>query len=160
MPQAITLDRIDRNILMLLQADNQITNLQLADQVGLSPAACLRRVRLLMKNAVIEANIAVVNPVLAGMAVTVIVELTLVRAAYEMVAAFKARMRDHPAVSQCYLVTGEADFVIVVQVPTMDEYELFLQNNLYNNPVIDTMTSMVVVSRVKFEPRIDLRQAD
>lgn len=160
MAHAVPLDRIDKKILMMLQADNQITNLQLADHVGLSPAACLRRVKQLKKSGVIEANIAVVNPALVGMSVTVIVELTLIRAKYEMVEAFKEQMRQQPEVSQCYLVTGKTDFIIVVQVQNMDEYEMFMQKNLYTNPIIDTMTSMVMVSRVKFEPRLDLKLTD
>lgn len=154
------LDRIDRKILKLLQDDNQITNLDLADQVGLSPAACLRRVRRLTSEGIIEANVAILNPALAGVNVTVVVDVKIARAKYELMEEFKRKVRQAPEVSQCYLVTGRSDFILVVQVRDMAEYELFIRNRLYNDPIVESMNSMVVVSRVKFRPQIHLAEDD
>jgi Lrp/AsnC family leucine-responsive transcriptional regulator len=156
----VELDRIDRNILKLLQEDNQITNLDLADRVGLSPAACLRRVRRLTAEGVIAGNIAILDPALAGIHVTVVVDIKLARSKYELMEEFKRKMRQSPEVSQCYLVTGRSDFILVVQVRDMAEYELFIQSKLYNDPIVESMNSMVVVSRVKFRPQVPLSDDD
>jgi Lrp/AsnC family leucine-responsive transcriptional regulator len=154
------LDRIDRKILKLLQDDNRMTNLDLADKVGLSPAACLRRVRRLTEDGVIAANIAILDPALAGVHVTVVVDIKLARSKYELMEEFKRKMRQAPEVSQCYLVTGRSDFILVVQVKDMAEYELFIQNKLYSDPIVESMNSMVVVSRVKFRPQIHFAEDD
>jgi Lrp/AsnC family leucine-responsive transcriptional regulator len=152
----IELDKIDKKILAILQDNNQVTNLELAGRVGLSPPMCLRRVRRLRAEKVIEADIAVIDPKALGKQTTVIVEVVLDRARNDVVDAFKRKMLHQPEVSQCYLVTGEPDFILVVQISDMGEYEAFLQRTLYNDPAIKTMSSLVVVNRVKFKPRLDL----
>ena len=146
------LDRIDRNILGLLQRNNRFTNVELAQQVGLSAPACLRRVRALRDAGVIEADISLLSPDAIGRKVTVIVGVTMARGSTDVLDAFKRKMQATPAVTQCYLVTGDVDFVLVVQVEDMNAYQAFLERVLYDDPAVREMTSQVVVSRTKFEP--------
>lgn len=146
------LDRIDRHILSLLQRNNRLTNVELAQQVGLSAPACLRRVRALRDAGVIEADISLLSPDAIGRKVTVIVGVTMARGSTDVLDAFKRKMQATPAVTQCYLVTGDVDFVLVVQVEDMNAYQAFLERVLYDDPAVREMTSQVVVSRTKFEP--------
>lgn len=148
----LELDRIDRRILATLQDNNRVTNLELARRVGVSPPVCLRRVRRLRDAKVIEGDVSLINPEALGPQTTVIAQVKLVRGTSDVVQGFKQAMRDRPEVTQCYLVTGQADFVIIIQVADVAEYERFLENALYRNPHVESIASSVVVSRVKFRP--------
>lgn len=146
------LDRIDRRILSLLQRNNRLTNLDLGQEVGLSAAACLRRVRALRQAGMIEADVSLLSPLATGRKVSVIVGVTMARGSTDVLDAFKRKMQATPAVTQCYLVTGDVDFILVVQVEDMNAYQAFLERVLYDDPSVREMTSQVVVSRTKFEP--------
>ncbi|CAD5255108.1 Uncharacterized HTH-type transcriptional regulator y4tD [Bosea sp. 62] len=148
----IELDRIDRRILATLQDDNRLTNLELARRVGVSPPVCLRRVRRLRDAKVIEGDVSLINPEAFGPQTTVIAQVKLVRGTSDVVQGFKRAMLDRPEVTQCYLVTGPSDFVIIIQVADVAEYERFLEGALYRNPHVDSIASSVVVNRVKFRP--------
>lgn len=148
------LDAIDRRILACLQDDNQISNLALAERVGLSPPACLKRVRALREAKVIVGDVSIVDPKALGQMVTVVVEVTLARASLDVVDGFKRKMVAQPEVSQCYLVAGDPDVVLIVQLADMEAYEGFLTRALYSDPAVATVTSLVVVNRIKFQPRV------
>ena len=148
------LDEADRKILAILQENSRVANVELASRVGLSPPTCLRRVRRLRTEGVIERDMAIVNPRSLGVQVSVVVEIVLDRARKDVVDAFRRKMLARPEISQCYLVTGEVDFVLIVQVASIAAYEAFLERALYSDPAVKTVTSLVVVNRVKFEPRI------
>lgn len=148
----IELDRIDRRILATLQDNNRLTNLELARRVGVSPPVCLRRVRRLRDARVIEGDVSLISPEALGPQTTVIAQVKLARGTSNVVRGFKQAMRDRPEVTQCYLVTGQADFVIIIQVADVAEYERFLESALYRSPHVESIASSVVVSRVKFRP--------
>lgn len=150
----VKLDAIDRRILACLQEDNQISNLALAERVGLSPPACLKRVRALREAKVIIGDMSIVDPKALGQLVTVVVEVTLARASLDVVDGFKRKMVGQPEVSQCYLVTGASDIVLIVQVADMEAYESFLTRVLYSDAAVATVSSLVVVNRIKFQPRV------
>ncbi|MCW8889284.1 MAG: Lrp/AsnC family transcriptional regulator, partial [Sedimenticola sp.] len=109
-----TLDRIDERILNQLQKDNQISNLKLAEQVGLSPPACLRRVKRLRDEQVITGDVSLVDPQIAGHNINIIVEVEMERDHLELSAQFRKSIMASPEVTQCYAVTGEVDFILVV----------------------------------------------
>lgn len=146
------LDRIDRHILSCLQRDNQITNVNLAQEVGLSPPACLRRVKALRSSGMIEADVSLLSQKALGRKISVVVGVTMARGSSDVLDAFKRKMLATPAVTQCYLVTGDVDFILMVQVEDMEAYQAFLERLLYDDATVKEMNSLVVVNRVKFLP--------
>lgn len=152
----INLDDIDRRLLRRLQTDNRETNLDLAAAVGISPPACLRRVRRLREAGIVRADVALLDPAVAGTHLTILVEVMLERERLDVVEGFKRAVAAEEAVTQCWLVTGDPDFVLVVRVPDMDAYERLTQRLFYANPNIAKYRTLVSISEVKFETRLPL----
>ncbi|MEP3278662.1 MAG: Lrp/AsnC family transcriptional regulator [Stappiaceae bacterium] len=138
------LDRFDWHLLELLQTDSRQTGKQLSEQVGLSPAACLRRIQRLRQNGAIERDVAVLSPKLAAPSVKVIVLLTLARDAPDRVDLLRRQMLALPQVKRLYHVTGEADFAMTVVCRTMEEYAAFTEEHFYE-PHIKRFESLVVL---------------
>jgi Lrp/AsnC family transcriptional regulator, leucine-responsive regulatory protein len=143
------LDDFDRRLLNALQRDNQQTGEQLAQQVGLSSAACLRRAQRLREAGVIEQDVSILSPQAAGRRLTMIVLVTMERRNPDPSEAFRKLMRQDEAVTQCYLVTGSTDYVLVVAVEDMEAYEAFTQRYLYE-PYIKKFESLASLTRVKY----------
>ncbi|MBX3598416.1 MAG: Lrp/AsnC family transcriptional regulator, partial [Rhizobiaceae bacterium] len=116
---------------------------------GLSPSACLRRLNRLRETNVIEAEIAVVSPAAVGHRLTMVVEVSLERERPDIISDFKKAMRRTPEVIQCYYVTGEVDFILIVAVHSMSDYEAFTNDFLFNNKNIKRFNTLVVMDRVK-----------
>lgn len=150
------LDRIDRHILNLLQRDNRISNQALAERVGLSPPACLRRVRKLREEGVIMADVSLIDPRVAGRFINIIVEVEMVRDQLDIYAAFKRKMDRAPEVTQCYQVTGEVDFVLVLMVEDMEAYESFTREYLSTDPHLQKFRTLISLRRDKFNTAIEL----
>lgn len=112
----IQLDLIDRRILDALRNDNRVPNLKLSELVGISPPACLRRVRRVRKQKVMAGDVSPVDPGAAGRSITVILEVVLDRETNDVVDEFKRTMAARIEVTQRYMVTGKPDFALVVQV--------------------------------------------
>jgi Lrp/AsnC family transcriptional regulator, leucine-responsive regulatory protein len=123
-------DGIDRKILDQLQDNGRITNQELADQVGLSPSPCLRRVRQLEAGGVISRYVALVDPEALGLSVCAFVRVRLDQQDDRHLAAFEAAISDFPEVMECYLMTGEADYQLRVLVGSLGEFEDFLRHRL------------------------------
>ena len=119
----IYLDAIDRNILAQLQADGRMTNAELAERVHLSQSACLRRVRRLEEEGVIDGYVMLVDPAAIGRPSTVFVEISLAGQSEELLDAFEAAARDCPGVMECYLMAGEADYLLRVVAADAQDYE-------------------------------------
>lgn len=145
------MDSFDHQILSLLQTDARLTAEKLGKLVGLSPAAVQKRVKKLRDTKVIQREIAVLDPAKLDQTVTVIVEVNLNRETIEVLNAFKKRMREAPQVQQCYYITGEADFILIVVVKDIGEYEAFTHEYLFSTPQVNTFKSSVVMDRVKTE---------
>ncbi|WP_260854740.1 Lrp/AsnC family transcriptional regulator [Mesorhizobium amorphae] len=150
------LDDLDRRILNALQEDNRLSFAELAQRVASSAASCMRRVRRLREDGIIEADIALINPQAAGRSLTAVVNIELESERLDLIDAFKREMRSAPEVTQCYMVTGDADFVVVVMVEDVAAFEAFTRERLYANPNIRKFRSMIMLDRVKFEPRVRL----
>lgn len=151
-----TLDRIDRRILNQLQKDNQISNLKLAEQVGLSPPACLRRVKRLRAEGIISGDVSLVEPQVAGHKINIIVEVEMERDHLELSAQFRKTIIASPEVTQCYAVTGEVDFILVVSVPDMQAYDAFTHKVLYTQANLRKFRSLISLDRVKFATAVKL----
>jgi DNA-binding Lrp family transcriptional regulator len=117
------LDRYDRAILKLLQQDARITNASLAEKVSLSESACLRRVRALEESGLVEGYTAVLNQQKAGYPVNVFVNITLDRQAQPGLEAFENAVRKLPEVMECYLMTGDFDYILRVVVADLADFE-------------------------------------
>ena len=149
-------DRTDRQILNILQVNNKITNQQLAEEVNLSPPACLKRVRRLRDSGIIAADVAILNTRVLGKMLNIIVEVEMVRDQADLADAFMRKMQDAREVTQCYLVTGEVDFLLVVMVPDMEAYEVFVRRTLSNDPYIRKFRTLISMRRDKFTTQIPL----
>ena len=142
------LDRFDHAILNRLQQNNTTPLRVISREVNLSTAAVQRRVRRLEELGVIQANAAVIDPVRVGLPITIIVEVYAERTHIDDLGAMKAHLSG-PEIQQCYYVTGDADFVLVVTVPTMADYEALATRLFYENKNVKWFRSMVVMDRVK-----------
>ena len=116
------LDRIDRQILAILQADGRITNQALSERVALSPRACLDRVRRLERAGVIAGYMAQVEPRRLGGLLTIVVEVTLRDQSAATHARFEAKMRASEEVIECFLVSGNCDYVLRLACASLDHY--------------------------------------
>lgn len=142
------LDAFDLAILKLLQQDNSTALRVIGEQVNLSTAAVQRRIKRMQQTEVISSNTAVINPESVGKPITIVVEVHAERTHIDDLDALKAQL-SVPQVQQCYYVTGDADFVLVVVVETMKAYEVLARSLFYENRNIKWFRSIVVMDRVK-----------
>jgi Lrp/AsnC family leucine-responsive transcriptional regulator len=152
----VALDAIDRRILDALQRDNQITNLELAERVGLSPPPCLRRVRRLREAGVIIRDVALVDPARVGQTILAFVGVELDRQREDVLASFERKIAAEPNVQQCYFVSGEIDYLLVVTCRDMESYNAFARRVLANDHNIKRFRTSFSLSRIKYETGIPL----
>lgn len=150
------LDDFDRRLLAALQRDNRQTGEELAEAVGLSPAACLRRAQRLREAGVIARDVAIVAAEYADRPLTLITQVTLQRDRPDFLDTFRRRMAAAPEVTQAYYVTGAADLVLIIAVVDMEQYESFTRRQL-GDPQVKRFDTMVVMNRVKFETATPLK---
>ncbi len=143
------MDAIDLQILKLIQSNARLTADALSAEVGLSSPAIQKRLKKLRDTGVTESEIAVLSPGKLGREMTVIVQVMLERENRMYLDMFKRTMRDAPEVQQCYYTTGEADFILVVVVRNIKEYEAFTQKYFFDQSNVSRFTSSVVMDRVK-----------
>jgi DNA-binding Lrp family transcriptional regulator len=143
------MDDKDRDILRLIQKNAQLTAETISHDVGLSPPAVQKRLKKLRDSGVIEKEIAVLSPSQLGREVTVIVQVALERESRRHLDHFKRQMQQAPQVQQCYYTTGEADFILIVTVANMKEYETFTETHFFDESNVSRFTSSVVMDRVK-----------
>jgi len=143
------IDQFDAKILNLVQQNNRLTVEQIGNQVGLSGSACQRRLGRLRDEKVIRGDVAVVDPARVGKMLTMIIDVTVERERPDVMIKFKNAMRAHPQVMQCYYVTGDKDFILVVCMRDMEEFEAFQTEFCTDNPMINRFSTSVVVDPVK-----------
>ncbi|MDZ7853887.1 MAG: Lrp/AsnC family transcriptional regulator [Halomonas sp.] len=151
------LDAFDKKILSLLQAQGRITNQQLAEKIGLSSAACWRRVKSLEESGTIKRFTALVDPSRVGQPLTTLVMVTLVRHHIDNTAEFERRILEYPEVLQCYATTGNADFVLRVVIEDMAAYDRFLNEKLFSLAGISHVSSNFALREIKNETAIPIR---
>ena len=144
------IDRYDRQILEVLQADGRISNQDLADCIGLSPSPCLRRVRLLEKSGVISRYVAVLSQQNVGLPVSVFISIKLESQREEALAKFGKAIARWPEVLECYLMTGPRDYWLRVVVPDLAAYERFLKTKLTRLEGIASIESSFALEQVKY----------
>jgi DNA-binding Lrp family transcriptional regulator len=143
------LDRSDHAILTVLQSDGRISNVDLADRVSLSESACLRRVRALENSGLIRGYAAQVDQTKVGLPVDVFVNITLEHQDLAELNAFEEAVQKIPEVMECYLMTGEHDYVLRVVVADVNDYERIHQKYLTRLPGVDRVNSSFALRTVR-----------
>ena len=150
------LDEIDRKILRELQANARISNAQLADRVGLSAAPCLRRVSALEDSGVIRRHVTLLDPAAVSLAVTVFVQITLDLQLENRLDAFEKAILRRPEVMECYLMTGDSDYLLRVVVPDVAAYERFLKDSLTRIEAVAGIKSSFALKQVKYSTALPI----
>ena len=150
------LDAIDRRILAELQADARISNAALAAAVGLSPSPCLRRVRALEAAGVIKGYTALLEAGAVGLPISVFVQVTLERQVEQALETFERAIRERPEVMECYLMTGDADYLLRVVVSDLAAYERFLKEHLTRVAGVASIKSSFALNQVKYSTALPL----
>ena len=145
-----TLDDIDRRILDALQADGRMTAQELAERAGLSPSPCARRVRMLEDAGVIKNYVAVIDQVAVGLPISVFASVKLERQREEELDRFAEAVLRWPEVVDCYLMTGQRDYLMRIVVPDLESYERFLKEKLTRLKGVGSIESSFALEQVKY----------
>ena len=151
------MDEKDRQIVAALQDEGRLTNQELSERVNLSPSPCLRRVRLLEESGVIKGYTAVVDEAAYGLPITAFVRIRLERHSQAAIAAFERKVRDIDAIIDCYVMTGDADYLLRVLVESLKDYENFVRTRLHmieGIASIDTSFAYGTVKRATRFPKV------
>jgi Lrp/AsnC family leucine-responsive transcriptional regulator len=143
------LDRIDRRILETLQGDGRLSNVELAERIGLSPSPCLRRVKRLEDAGMIGGYRAVLNPKAVGLGLTVFVELKVGKHNRDNAATLQEALLAIPEVVSCHMVSGVSDFLAEVMVPDLEAYERLMTEKILMLPTIEDVRSNFAIRTIK-----------
>jgi Lrp/AsnC family leucine-responsive transcriptional regulator len=148
-PEPIKLDRIDRRILSILQADGRVSNLELAERVGLSPTPCSRRVKRLEDSGLIAGHVTLLDQALLGLNLTAVIGISMDRHTPDRFESFERQVREYPEVVECSIVTGQAaDYLVKAVVCDMAHYEEFLLGRLTRIEGVTGVHSSFVLRKV------------
>ena len=150
------LDATDLRILQELQSDSALTNIELARKVHLSPSPCLTRVKALEAAGVIDRYVALVNPKTLGLNLSVFISISLKEQSKSALAEFESRIIEHDEVMECYLMTGDSDYLIRVAVKGMAELEKFILEQLTPIPGIEKIRSSFALKQVRYKTALPL----
>jgi DNA-binding Lrp family transcriptional regulator len=150
------IDAIDLKILDVLQRNARISNAELAQSVGLSPSPCLRRIRNLEKAGVISKYAAILDQTVVELSISVFVQVTLERQVEAALETFERLIRERAEVLECYLMTGDADYLLRIVVPDVAAYEQFLKDHLTRIPGVSSIKSSFALNRVKYETALPI----
>jgi DNA-binding Lrp family transcriptional regulator len=157
MPKSATpIDAIDRRILRLLQSDAKISNAELSRRVGLSPSPCLARVRALERSGVISRHVTLLDPLKVGLGVSVFIQVSLEQQVERALSAFQAAISAYPEVMECYLMTGDADYLLRVVVADVPALERFILERLTKIRGVASIRSSFALKQVKYETALPL----
>ena len=150
------LDKIDLRILSELQQDGSLTNVELARRVNLSPSPCLTRVKALEQAGVIERYVALASAKALGLGLNVFINISLKEQSKAALAEFERRISEHDEVMECYLMTGESDYLIRVVVSDMAALERFILEQLTPIPGIEKIRSGFALKQVRYKTALPL----
>ena len=151
-----SLDAIDRQILENLQNDARMRNVELAEKVGLSPSPCLRRVGNLEETGVIRGYATLVDAEAVGLPVSVFVSVTLEKQIEKALEKFEKEIRARPEVMECYLMTGDADYLLRVVTSDLSAYERFLIEHLTRIPGVASIKSSFALKQVAYRTALPI----
>ncbi|MBP7063819.1 Lrp/AsnC family transcriptional regulator [Ferrovibrio sp.] len=144
------LDQIDRRILRQLQDNARLSSTELAAEVGISASPCWRRVRALEEAGVIARYVTLLNPEALGLSISIFTNVTLDKQIEPALEAFQKAVRKRPEVMECYLMTGDFDYLLRVVVADLGAYERFLLDHLTRIPGVASIKSSFALKQVKY----------
>ena len=150
------MDAIDLRILARLQQDARISNVDLAKAVNLSPSPCLARVRALEAAGYIGRYVTLLDAKKLGLTVSVLVQVTLEKQIEPALETFEKAVRERPEVMECYLMTGDADYLLRVLVPDVPAFERFILEFLSRVPGVGNIKSSFALKQVKYQTELPL----
>ena len=145
----MAIDRIDRQILSLLQAEGRMTNVELADRVGLTAPPCLRRVRALEETGVIQGYRAQLDPARLGYPITVFAMVSLRSQAEHDLAAFERHVGAIPEVRECHMLNGEIDFILKIVAADLNAFQTILTTQLTAAPNVASVKTSLTIRTAK-----------
>jgi Lrp/AsnC family leucine-responsive transcriptional regulator len=143
------LDVVDRRIIAALQENGRLSNVDLADKVGLSPSPCLRRVNRLEREGYIESYRAILGRRSIGLGLSVFIGVKIDGHADDRATTFEKEVVAFPEVVACHMIAGEADYLIEVAVPDLDHYQRFLVDRLLELPLVREVRSNIAIQTLK-----------
>ena len=149
-------DKIDLQILRLLQENGRITNLQLSSNIGLSPAPTLERVRKLENSGYIKSYHALVDEELLGLGIKSFIQISLDFHTHNAIPEFVASIKNIKEVTECHHVTGQCDFILKVYVKDIKAYETLIMEKISKIPYVKTFHTMMIMSTSKKEPIVPM----
>ena len=152
----MNLDLIDLKILEELQKNGALSNVELARRVHLSPSPCLARVRALESEGVIDRYVAIASAKALGLGLNVFINISLKSQSKEALAHFEQRISEHDEVMECYLMTGDSDYLIRVQVADIAALEKFILEQLTPIPGIEKIRSSFALKQVRYKTALPL----
>lgn len=150
------LDTTDRRILEVLQSDARIANVDLARQVNLSPSPCLRRVRRLEEDGYVRGYVSLLDPAAIGLPVSVFVQVSLEKQVVDALDEFERRIVSHSEVMECYLMTGDSDYLLRVVAPDIAAFQRFLLDHLTRIPGVASIKSSFALKQVSYRTALPL----
>ncbi len=151
---SLKLDRIDRNILDLLQKDARLTHQEIADRIGSSPTSVWRRIQNLESKGVISARVALVDRHAIGLDVCVICNVKLSHHSDETRLEFEGFVASLSEITECYAVSGSHDYILKVVVEDVAAFERLLTRQVLNHPLVDAASSSFTLREVKYSTRL------
>jgi len=153
----MNLDEIDLKILQRLQDDGRITNVELANSVGLTAPPCLRRMRALEDEGVINSYHAAIDPAKMGYTITVFAMVSLKSQAETDLQAFEEHVQQLPEVRECYMLNGEIDFILKVVAKDLQQFQSFLTSQLTAAPNVASVKTSLTIRSAKHLPGVPIQ---
>ncbi len=150
------LDKIDLNILKIMQENGRITNLQLSQHIGLSPAPTLERVRKLENSGYIKSYHALVDEEKLGLGIKTFIQVSLDFHQSNTIQTFLEEIKAIKEITECHHVTGQCDFVLKAYVKDIKTYEQLIMNKISKISVVKNFQTMIIMSTSKKEPIVPL----
>ena len=154
--ERVALDAKDKAILKLLQRDNKMSQRKIAELVNLSAPAVQRRIKRMEESGVVQANVAIVDPVKVGQPITLFVQVSMESERIDLYESAKRSFIAATEVQQCYYVTGDADFMLVISVRSMHDYEALTRKLFFQNNNVKSFRTFVAMERVKISLSLPL----
>ena len=151
-----SIDATDLKILGELQTNGRLSNVDLALRVNLSPSPCLARVRALERATVIDRYVAIINPASVGLTLSVFIQVTLERQIESALKRFEAKMNGYPEVMECYLMTGDSDYLIRAVVRDVEALQHFIVHELSKIPGVANIKSSFSLKQVKYKTALPI----
>ena len=156
MSRPVTLDHIDIAILDRLQADARLSNVELAKAVNLTPTPCFNRVKALEAAGLIRSHVTLLDPEVLGLRLNVFIQVSLEKQREDALSEFERAVSSRPEVMECYLMTGDSDYLLRVVVADIRELERFIVTSLSKIPGISNIRSSIALKQVRYKTALPL----